>query len=155
MTQNLLYGCEDNLPELKLPFQDFPQVIFLTPDPDCSAETFGSFLYSVQADTSEYLSVDYKKEKDPHNVAGEEYQLEYDCHLVELLIDQARKDGFKGIILDEVQHFENGHIWPLYIVLDDSTLSDVQEFNDIPREKLIAHREEQRAREAREAGPKI
>lgn len=155
MTQNLFYGCRDNLSELKLPFQDFPQVIFLTQDPSWSADAYGMFLYSVQADTTEYLSVDYKKEKDPHNVASEEYQLEYDCHLVELLIDQARKDVFKGVILDEVQHFENGPIWPLYIVLDDFTLSNVQEFNDVPREKLIAYREEEKAREAREAGPKI
>lgn len=88
--------------------------LFFTDNPDEAHEWSSGNVYDVSLDTTDFLEVNYSD----YSLVTEEDQYLYNENTMALIISQAKSSSAKGVIIQDVQNFEDGRITTTYVVFD-------------------------------------
>ena len=99
------------------------RAVFLTDNADEAAEWAGAHLYEARLDTTGFLRVRYPEVRDPDGVLAETDRAHlYDAECMAAIVARAVAEGEPGVVIEDVQNFEDGRVTTTYAVLDTAAI---------------------------------
>lgn len=109
--------------KFRIPGNRKEKAVFFSDDKEEAEEWSGPYLYEATIDVSRFITVNYKEINDPDDqyyMSGQSHL--YDPDTMLNILSQAQAEGAKGVIINDIQNFEDGRITTTYAVLDPSAI---------------------------------